>query len=91
MTRLLSLLIAIFMTAACQEAGTPDYASYDDYPVYEPNDLGLTYSPEASSFRLWSPPTEAARLHFYKQPLGGEPSRTTKMERGGTRDLDRPF
>jgi pullulanase len=81
MTKFLTLLIAIFMTVACQETGAPDYDSYDDYPVYEGRDLGLTYSPEASVFRLWSPPAEAVRLHFYEQPLGGEPSRTTEMER----------
>ncbi|HKK80166.1 MAG TPA: alpha-amylase family glycosyl hydrolase, partial [Phaeodactylibacter sp.] len=81
MTRLLTLLIAIFMTVACQETGAPDYDSYDDYPVYEGRDLGLTYSPEASDFRLWSPPAEEVRLHFYDQPLGGKPSRTTQMKR----------
>lgn len=81
MTRCITLLIAILMAAACQETSPTEYASYDDYPVYEGDDLGLTYSPEVSAFRLWSPPAEAVRLHFYNQPLGGEPTRTTEMER----------
>lgn len=71
------------MVSACQEGQQPPpvYDSYDDYPVYEGSDLGLSYSPEASAFRLWSPAAEAARLHFYTQPLEGEPARTTEMER----------
>lgn len=81
MTRFLTLLIATLMATACQETNTPAYPSYDDYPVYEGDDLGLSYSPEASAFRLWSPPAEAVRLHFYDQPLEGAPIRTTDMER----------
>ena len=39
---------------------------YDPYPVYTGKDLGLVYSPVASSFRIWSPPAEEAQLLLYK-------------------------
>jgi pullulanase len=41
----------------------------DNYPVYEGKDLGLTYSPTASTFKIWSPPAKAVKLSFYKNPL----------------------
>ncbi|MEY3059936.1 MAG: type pullulanase [Bacteroidota bacterium] len=40
------------------------------YPVYQGNDLGLTYSPEHSSFKIWSPTADAAAIIFYSSPLG---------------------
>lgn len=40
------------------------------YPVYQGNDLGLTYSPEQSSFKIWSPTADAASIIFYSSPLG---------------------
>ncbi|MCB0572515.1 MAG: type I pullulanase [Phaeodactylibacter sp.] len=76
------ILILTIMAAACQQ--NPDkasYGSYDDYPVYKGGDLGLSYSPEQSGFRLWAPAAEAVRLHFYDVPLGGQPTRTTEMDR----------
>ncbi len=41
------------------------------YPVYHGDDLGLTYSPNHSSFRLWSPRAEAVELLLYKHPTEG--------------------
>lgn len=58
------------------------YQSYDDYPVYDGEDLGLTYTPERSVFKLWSPPAEEVQLHLYEAGIGGEPLETTAMERG---------
>lgn len=84
MLRSFLILIATSMiVASCQSEGyqPPQYESYDDYPAYSGDDLGLTYTPESSGFRLWSPAAQAVRLHFYSQPLGGEPTRTTEMER----------
>lgn len=78
----LILIASSMIMASCQSEGyqPPQYSSYDDYPVYTGDDLGLTYTPESSGFRLWSPAAQVVRLHFYSQPLGGEPTRTTEME-----------
>jgi pullulanase len=55
--------------------------SFKDYPVYEGNDLGLTYSPQASVFKLWSPPAEKARLRLYAKGLGGKALKTLNLKK----------
>ena len=42
----------------------PEYASYDEYPVYPGDDLAMTYSPDATTFKLYSPAAEEARVHL---------------------------
>lgn len=56
-----------------------EYTAYEDYPVYERNDLGVIYTPEQTQFRLWSPAVEAARVHLYDQDLGGELLQTINL------------
>ncbi|MEM1214189.1 MAG: type I pullulanase [Bacteroidota bacterium] len=82
--RNMSTLFALLtLLSSCQMDTIPTtYASYDDYPVYEGTDLGLTYSPLASVFKVWSPSAEAMRLHLYEKGIGGEALQTINMERG---------
>ena len=76
------IIISLLMATACQQtADETQYASYSDYPVYEGADLGLSYSPEQSTFRLWAPTAGAVRLYFYDLPLGGQPTRTVNMDK----------
>jgi len=42
---------------------------YDAYPVYKGTDLGLTYSPKESVFKIWAPTAEKAQLIFYKEGI----------------------
>ena len=44
----------------------PEYKSFDDYPVYEGNDLGLTYSAKESIFKVYSPAVKRMTLYIYK-------------------------
>ncbi|MCO6493900.1 MAG: type I pullulanase [Phaeodactylibacter sp.] len=70
------------MASACRTAPEETtYPSYDDYPAYEGSDLGVQYTPETTTFRLWSPTAEEVKLRFYGQALGGESSRETNMEK----------
>jgi len=57
------------------------YETYDDYPVYEGNDLGLTYTPQQSTFKIWGPTADQSRIHLYEKGLGGDPIETLDMER----------
>ncbi|MCB9201902.1 MAG: type I pullulanase [Flavobacteriales bacterium] len=50
---------------------TKKYDSYDDYPVYDGNDLGVTYTPEKTVVKLWSPEAEEVVLRAYELPYGG--------------------
>lgn len=42
---------------------------YDSYPVYKGKDLGLTYSPKQSKFKIWAPTAKHARLFLYNTPM----------------------
>jgi pullulanase len=37
------------------------------YPIYEGGDLGLTYTPKSSFFRIWAPTAQAVTLRLYKK------------------------
>ena len=61
---LLSFIILSAMAGrAQQQSGTA--VAFDQYPVYTGKDLGLTYSPEKSFFRLWAPMAMEVRLMIY--------------------------
>ncbi|MCA6078846.1 type I pullulanase [Fulvivirga sedimenti] len=46
------------------------FNSLDEYPVYENSDLGVTYTPAATSVRIWSPAAEQVRFHLYAEGVG---------------------
>lgn len=52
-----------------------------NYPVYRGNDLGLTYSPRASTFKIWAPTAVAAKINFYQTDLGGVLDQTANMQK----------
>jgi pullulanase len=60
------------------KAQLPDF---NKYPVYKGNDLGLTYSPDKSVLRIWSPVAERAELLVYEQGSGGLPVQTFEMSK----------
>ncbi|NJB87599.1 pullulanase [Lewinella marina] len=43
----------------------PQYDTLEDYPVYPYGDLGVTYTPNSTTFKLWSPAAQAARVKLY--------------------------
>lgn len=76
MRKLITILLTLTMTQ------TISAQAYVDYPVYKGNDLGLTYSPRASTFRIWSPVAEEAQLLLYKEATGGIPFQSVGMTKG---------
>jgi pullulanase len=61
---LLVLSVLLFSLNSCQEK-QPVFESLDAYPVYPYADLGVTYTPESSTFKLWSPAATHARVNLY--------------------------
>lgn len=59
-----------------------DYTTFGDYPVYEGTDLGLSYSREKSTFKVWAPAAEAMQIKIYEKGIGGDPLQTSAMELG---------
>ncbi|MDR1984703.1 MAG: type I pullulanase [Prevotellaceae bacterium] len=56
------------------------YVSVNEYPVYEGNDLELTYLPQYSKFRIWSPIADSVKLHIYDEGFGGKALKTYIMQ-----------
>lgn len=54
---------------------------YPNYPVYTGNDLGLTYYPETSTFKVWAPTASALLIKRYEKGSGGKAFSEDKMER----------
>jgi pullulanase len=50
-----------------------------NYPVYTGNDLGLTYSPAKSAFRIWAPTATAVQLLLYTSADEAKPQQTINM------------
>lgn len=76
----LVLLFSILGFSSC-ETDHPVYDRLEDYPVYAFTDLGVTYTPESSTFKLWSPAADAARLNLYAtDALDEQTLKTLKMK-----------
>lgn len=73
------MLIVSAFFAACNKV--PQYASYDEYPVYEGQDLELTYSPRSSKFRVWSPAATEVKLLMYDNGHEGSAYEIHDMKR----------
>lgn len=56
------------------------FESFDRYPVYEGDDLELSYTPERSRFTLWAPTADRAELLLYAAGEGGEPEERIDMQ-----------
>ena len=65
-------LIFLFMTIVYSDLSYGQFLDTKLYPVYNGDDLGLSYDIQQSSFKIWSPSADAARIIFYSTPLGGD-------------------
>ncbi|WP_165830447.1 type I pullulanase [Flavobacterium aquariorum] len=59
---------------------TIQYASFDAYPVYLKDDLGVNYTSNKTTIKLWSPNVEETKINFYKQGNGGEATATKSLD-----------
>ncbi|MBK6949300.1 MAG: hypothetical protein IPH16_15655 [Haliscomenobacter sp.] len=57
--------------------------NYSDYPVYSGKDLGLNYTSDSSTFKVWSPSAKSMRLLLYQAGEGGEPQSIIEMDPSG--------
>lgn len=74
-------LMLTWILGCSQQPGK--YANFDDYPVYDGNDLELVYTPEESRFTVWSPPAEEVKLYIYDKGSGGSLLKEIPMKKGG--------
>jgi len=71
-------LISILLTACNNKV---QFASYDDYPVYDGDDLELIYTPQVSKFRVWAPTAEQVKLLLYDNGSEGAAYQVVDMKR----------
>ena len=57
-------------------------SSYDSENAYDGNDLGCTYTPEKTTFKVWSPEASAVVLCRYEEGDGGSTISETPMTKG---------
>ncbi|MBW6477854.1 MAG: type I pullulanase [Bacteroidales bacterium] len=77
---LFTLIAVITMTiVSCQITGKQELT--DGYPVYHGDDLGVYYSPEKTTFRVWAPSAEAITVKIYDQGHEGNVLETLQMEK----------
>jgi len=55
--------------------------TYDDYPAYTGNDLGVSYSPSKTVFKVWAPTASAVKLRLYAAGDGGKATQTISLEK----------
>lgn len=58
-----------------------EYKNFDDYPVYNGDDLELQYAPDASKFRVWAPTADAVKLLLYNDGVEGSAYEMKDMSR----------
>ncbi len=72
--QILSVIIIAMTTINAQNTAFAKYFPYDG------NDLGVTYTPELTTIKVWSPTAELVTLRLYGSALDGEASEEFKMQ-----------
>lgn len=73
------LSLSVIMVVTFCENEKKSYSSNDDYPAFYGADLGLTYSPGSSQFKLWSPAAKKVVIHLSEKGEGGNRKETVPM------------
>ncbi|WP_205727893.1 type I pullulanase [Flammeovirga pectinis] len=56
-----------------------DTSTYENYPSFT-GDLGVTYSKQATAFKIWSPTATKVVINLYENGLTGKPYKVTEMK-----------
>lgn len=64
------MIIATSLSLGSCQPSAPTETT-DGYPVYHGNDLGVSYSPEKTTFRIWAPSAEEVVVRIYDQGYEG--------------------
>ena len=53
----------------------------ENFPEYIGNDLGVTYLPKQTIFKIWAPTASAVKLNLYKDGSGGKAMKIFQMSK----------
>jgi pullulanase len=65
----ITIIISVILLTSFKPA---QQISFDDYPVYTGNDLGVSYSPLKTIFKVWAPKASEVKLRLYAAGEGGQ-------------------
>ena len=71
------ITLAATLMGCC--AKKPHYESVNDYPVKQGSLTEMTYSPEKTTFSVWSPNADTVYLNLYADATTAEPLQTLTM------------
>lgn len=80
MKKIVFTMFAMCLLVSCIDS-TKKFESFADYPVYNGNDLELTYSPQSSKFRVWSPAADEVKLLLFDSGSEGSAYEMKDMKR----------
>lgn len=80
MKKLVPMVLAIGLLVSCS-TGSKKFESFDEYPVYDGSDLELTYTPQSSKFRVWSPAADEVKLLLFDSGSEGSAYEMKDMKR----------
>jgi pullulanase len=66
---------------SCQKKAKTEFASYEEYPVYEGSDLGVTYSSNSTLAKYWAPTATQVQMKLYKTGDGNTFIEEQSMQR----------
>jgi pullulanase len=65
------LILAVIFNGLFLSTQVAAQFSQESYPVYSKHDLGVTYTPQETLFKVWAPTASALRLKLYAEGAGG--------------------
>jgi len=76
---LFNVILFMVLTSFTPVQTTDPFANY---PVYTGTDLGVSYSPQQTVFKVWAPMASAVKLRLYAAGNGGEATSTIDLDKG---------
>ncbi len=82
MNYLKAILATAFITVLLTSfKPTSKVQTYDNFPAYSGNDLGVKYTPSKTVFKIWAPTAVAIKLRLYEAGEGGKATQTISLEK----------
>lgn len=80
MKKTILMLVAAVLLAGCSSS-YKKYKTFDEYPVYNGNDLELSYAATGSKFRVWAPTADEVKLLLFDNGIEGAAYMMKNMHR----------
>ncbi|MFT5384794.1 MAG: pullulanase, partial [Saprospiraceae bacterium] len=76
------LMYSLFIILISSCIKVEEYNPFLNYPTYSKNDLGLSYTPQKSTFKVYAPDADAVYMNFYEDGVIEESYLVDQMTQG---------